>query len=241
MSEESGQKDPSMEEILGSIRKIITEDNAADAGEGQPQSDDDDDNVLDLTEEIGGDDRLEPVLDSSNGDPVAPVAEEEDLRKEPVFDSGRATPESDEFKTFEADVPATPETPETPVEVGGGGGEGYEYAASTAPNHEGDSMATTPEDEQSGATAPDAPAGKEELVSEKVSVATKSALGELSKVVAEKAGTTRFGEGATIEDMVREMIRPMLRDWLDEKLPGIVERLVRREIQNLADRAQDEE
>ena len=100
-------------------------------------------------------------------------------------------------------------------------------------------MARTPEDEQSG--APDAPAGKEDLVSETVSVAATSALGELSKAVAEKTGKTRFGEGATIEDMVKEMIRPMLREWLDEKLPGIVERLVRREIQNLADRAQDED
>ncbi len=239
MSEESGQKDPSMEEILGSIRKIITEDNAADAAEGQPPSGDDDDNVLELTEEIGGDDRLEPVLDSSNGDTAEPVAEDEDSRKEPVFDPALAAPESDEFKTFDADEPAAPEVPETPVEVGGGGGEGYKYAASAAPNQEGDAMATKPEDEQSG--APDAPAGKEELVSETVSVAATSALGELTKAVAEKTGKTRFGEGATIEDMVREMIRPMLREWLDEKLPGIVERLVRREIQNLADRAQDED
>ena len=237
MSEESGQKDPSMEEILGSIRKIITEDNAADSAEGQPPSGDDDDNVLELTEEIGGDDRLEPVLDSSSSETVEPVAEEEeDSRKEPVFDPELAAPESDEFKTFDADEPATPETP---VEVGGGGGEGYEYAASATPNQEGDAMATKPEDEQSG--APDAAAGKEELVSETASVATTSALGELSKAVAEKTGKTRFGEGATIEDMVREMIRPMLREWLDEKLPGIVERLVRREIQNLADRAQDED
>jgi cell pole-organizing protein PopZ len=30
--------------------------------------------------------------------------------------------------------------------------------------------------------------------------------------------------------MVRNMLRPMLQTWLDEHLPGIVERLVREEI-----------
>lgn len=34
----------------------------------------------------------------------------------------------------------------------------------------------------------------------------------------------------TLEDIVREMLRPMLQSWLDEHLPGIVERLVREEI-----------
>jgi len=30
--------------------------------------------------------------------------------------------------------------------------------------------------------------------------------------------------------MVREMLRPLLQAWLDDHLPGIVERLVREEI-----------
>ena len=34
--------------------------------------------------------------------------------------------------------------------------------------------------------------------------------------------------------MAREMLRPMLKAWLDENLPGIVERLVRTEIERVA-------
>ncbi len=34
--------------------------------------------------------------------------------------------------------------------------------------------------------------------------------------------------------MAREMLRPMLKAWLDENLPGIVERLVRAEIERVA-------
>jgi uncharacterized protein len=41
--------------------------------------------------------------------------------------------------------------------------------------------------------------------------------------------------GAEIaEGMAREMLRPMLKAWLDENLPGIVERLVRAEIERVA-------
>jgi hypothetical protein len=38
----------------------------------------------------------------------------------------------------------------------------------------------------------------------------------------------------TLEDIVKEMMRPMLKDWLDENLPGLVERIVRAEIERVA-------
>jgi cell pole-organizing protein PopZ len=37
-----------------------------------------------------------------------------------------------------------------------------------------------------------------------------------------------------VEDSVRELLRPMLKSWLDDNLPGIVERLVRQEIERMA-------
>ncbi len=36
--------------------------------------------------------------------------------------------------------------------------------------------------------------------------------------------------GLTLEDLVREALRPMLQQWLDQYLPGLVERLVREEL-----------
>ena len=38
----------------------------------------------------------------------------------------------------------------------------------------------------------------------------------------------------TLEDLVKDMLRPMLKSWLDENLPIIVERLVRAEIERVA-------
>jgi cell pole-organizing protein PopZ len=38
----------------------------------------------------------------------------------------------------------------------------------------------------------------------------------------------------TLEDLVREMLRPMLKAWLDDNLPGLVERMVRAEIERVS-------
>lgn len=40
--------------------------------------------------------------------------------------------------------------------------------------------------------------------------------------------------GLTIETMMREMLRPMLKEWLDEHLPTVVERMVEREISRIS-------
>ena len=38
------------------------------------------------------------------------------------------------------------------------------------------------------------------------------------------------GSNVTIEEMMRDMLRPMLKEWLDENLPAMVERMVEQEI-----------
>jgi cell pole-organizing protein PopZ len=46
---------------------------------------------------------------------------------------------------------------------------------------------------------------------------------------------TVIGQNArTLEDLVREMLRPMLKSWLDDNLPGMVERIVRAEIERVS-------
>jgi cell pole-organizing protein PopZ len=54
---------------------------------------------------------------------------------------------------------------------------------------------------------------------------------------AEAAPSLALGNGGkTIEDLVKEMLRPMLKDWIDRSLPPMVERLVEREIARLTRR-----
>ena len=45
-----------------------------------------------------------------------------------------------------------------------------------------------------------------------------------------------FRSGITIEDLVLEAMRPMLKSWLDEYLPGMVERLVEKEVRRVSGR-----
>jgi cell pole-organizing protein PopZ len=46
---------------------------------------------------------------------------------------------------------------------------------------------------------------------------------------------TVIGQNArTLEDLVKEMLRPLLKSWLDDNLPGMVERIVRAEIERVS-------
>jgi uncharacterized protein len=48
------------------------------------------------------------------------------------------------------------------------------------------------------------------------------------------AQTVLVQNARTLEDLVKEMLRPMLKSWLDDNLPGLVERLVRAEIERVS-------
>jgi uncharacterized protein len=37
----------------------------------------------------------------------------------------------------------------------------------------------------------------------------------------------------SLEDVVRDTLRPMLKSWMDENLPGVVERMVQAEIERI--------
>ncbi len=82
-----------------------------------------------------------------------------------------------------------------------------------------------PDDSEAGDDRP--PRDEEPLLSPEANEAVMSSFGALSANLAVR--------GAELADeLVREMLRPMLKQWLDDNLPGIVERLVRAEIQRVA-------
>jgi cell pole-organizing protein PopZ len=65
------------------------------------------------------------------------------------------------------------------------------------------------------------------LMSGHTSAAVDSAFNALAQ-------TVLVQNARTLEDLVREMLRPMLKSWLDDNLPGMVERLVRAEIERVS-------
>jgi uncharacterized protein len=66
-----------------------------------------------------------------------------------------------------------------------------------------------------------------QLISGETSAAVDSAFNALAQ-------TVLVQNARTLEDLVREMLRPMLKTWLDDNLPGLVERLVRAEIERVS-------
>ncbi len=48
------------------------------------------------------------------------------------------------------------------------------------------------------------------------------------------ANTVLSNNARTLEDLVKEMLRPMLKSWLDDNLPALVERIVKAEIERVS-------
>jgi uncharacterized protein len=66
-----------------------------------------------------------------------------------------------------------------------------------------------------------------QLISREVDDAVHAAFNALQQTVL--VNTAR-----TLEDLLREMLQPTLKAWLDDNLPGMVERLVRAEIEQIS-------
>jgi cell pole-organizing protein PopZ len=79
------------------------------------------------------------------------------------------------------------------------------------------------------ARRPPAPSNSSErpLLSGATAAAVDSAFNTLAQ-------TVLVHNARTLEDLVREMLRPMLKAWLDDNLPAMVERIVRAEIERVS-------
>ena len=231
---EQAQKEPTMEEILSSIRKIIADDDtpAPEPAEAEAITEDEldvfDDFELDApaTEETvveTEEDVLAAIsqsMDEATGDfeVEAPAAELE-------ADEFEFVVEEDNFETFaEDDFEGVEDFAE--VEAAAPEAEDSFEPADMEEAIVAEPMPEVAIQKETPMSAPSAP-----LTDTATVTAAAGALGKLLSNV-------EFGEAAggatTIEGLVREMMRPMLKEWLDENLPGIVEKHVEAEVQRIA-------
>ena len=63
-------------------------------------------------------------------------------------------------------------------------------------------------------------------------------LSELARAIMDRREMGLGDKDVTLEGMVREMLRPLLREWLDRNLPYLIERLVKKEIDKMVNRAE---
>ena len=260
---EKAQQEPTMEEILSSIRKIISDDGPPeDTSAAEPQGetvafevrDDDTGDFDDLA--FDDDDTFEATLPDGEASVLealtaAPdetfnddVFDTEPVEFEASEDSFDELPPLDDLSSFEIDEPQDDgiveaaafeaPIPEPEPEI--------EDLTAFAPEPEPE-VENIPEPVFVAEPAPEpepvieeevAPMAASTLTDDKTAAA---AAGSLSKLLSK----VEFGEDAggdnTIEGLVREMLRPMLKEWLDENLPGIVDKHVEAEVKRIASRA----
>jgi cell pole-organizing protein PopZ len=71
------------------------------------------------------------------------------------------------------------------------------------------------------------------IVSDSTQQAGVDAFGQLAGII---AGRMQLGQGRTVEELVQELLRPLLREWLDQNLPGLVDELVKKEIERMVEK-----
>jgi cell pole-organizing protein PopZ len=204
------EQEPSMEEILASIRRIISDDDkemeaATEQNEGASEVKDE----L-VEEEVGAMPEPEPEsepepepapelsaeeIDDDDDDDILDLTDMEAPDPEPLF-------EEQAYKEVEPEPVAPPVSPSPPPP-----------------------------------SAPTPPAAN--LVSPPQAGEASGSFERLTEKLNEDYSELPIGNGAvTLEGLTRELVRPMLKEWLDQHLPMTVERLVREEIERLVMQSQ---
>jgi len=212
MAQPAKAQEPTMEEILASIRRIIADDDAAKpqsrppspkppeppakaappvaAAPSEPMGQDDIDAMLSAV-----DDDLDDVVPTQSEPPAEVLELTEAMAapppepKPPAF--RRIDAEQDVVFDEPAPAPSPPPQPSLP----------------------------RLDPAQDGSEPP--------LLSPAATAVVNSAFGTL-------AHSMLVQNAKTLEDLVKEMLRPLLKAWLDDNLPTLVERLVRAEIERVS-------
>jgi len=211
--------EPSMEEILSSIRRIISEeDGGADSAAAEPSAASHDGEPT-IIPEPGQN------TDGSYGEPEE--AEESEEAQDEVLELTEMVPVEDDEAD---DEPAAFDNPDT-----GDDDEADEIELQEIVEaDEGLDYEPPPPRRAPSRPAP-AEADGDRLLSDASERVSASAFDSL---VASMSAQTAIGNGdKTLEQLVKELLRPLLKQWLDTHLPDVVERMVREEIERVAARA----
>jgi hypothetical protein len=203
--------EPSMEEILASIRRIIADDQAFAARQApEPRP------AAQARVPLGP-----PLLNRSLAKERSPA--EERIAPPPLVPPALSGfPVDGQFQVFKAAVaPAVGPDTETDRETARFSGADPAWSAEpSAEEQEADAYAADEQFyEESGADLP--------LVSPQTDAAVSSSFNAL-------IASQKLPSDENLNEILREMLRPMLKAWLDDNLPVLVERLVRAEIERVA-------
>jgi cell pole-organizing protein PopZ len=210
MTQPAKSQEPSMEEILASIRRIIADDDASKSAQRPPEP-------PKPAPRPAAPPRIMPEPEREAEPTMQQVAAEPEQLPEPDAEHDQASDildltESMTSPALNEDTPATPQFHKI---------EGFSDVTFDEMEQKPAPVARTDTANlRSGV-------GDNGLLSKTTAAAVDSAFNTLAQ-------TVLVQNARTLEDLVREMLRPMLKAWLDDNLPSMVERLVRAEIERVA-------
>lgn len=211
---DNAAKEPSMDEILASIRRII-EDNDS----GQPSATTHEDVLAQVNNAF-------QAHDASSHPNISAVANKEYTPETPVSVVTSQPRSNDDAQNDLTEVPDT----KTTIKL-----EPHQIAAETVEtsHSDGDVFSSAINNNEAAvlditAVEPDDAGTKlANMISDQAAERVSASFGALTDAV-------DANKVSQLEGMAEGMLKPMLQEWLDNNLPVIVERLVREEIERLA-------
>ena len=219
MTQPAKTQEPSMEEILASIRRIISDDEAKPAAGAAPAAAPRPEPPAAKAPPAKAATALNPMPKAAAPRPPPPVAKNNQDEIDAMmagFDGPKAASSPADDDVFElTEQMAMPDLPASSFQhVEPDDDLEFTEAPAHRPAAPAPSFAT--------ASLPRA-----EMLSNTTVSAVESAFNAL-------ANTVLSNNARTLEDLVKEMLRPMLKSWLDDNLPNMVERIVKAEIERVS-------
>ena len=197
----ASQQEPSMEDILASIRRILAEDTGGTVEKEVVARD------VDVQE-------VPPVEPPAPRQPE-PVAEEP-AEPETRFEIEEPYAEPAEAMFQEEEVPS-----QEPIE------------------DEEDLVEEEDQDEEVFELTPNMKAQPDRaLISHNAVDSATDVWARWARAIRDRRDIAVGSRDGTLESMVRTMLRPLLKEWLDRNLPYLIERLVKKEIDLMVNRAE---
>lgn len=260
MTVASNQQEPSMEEILSSIRRIIadeqdeSEGDKTDVAEHADESaistpvdeppefqqvathddeDEDEDDIFDLTDVVSEVAPPEPDEEPDDGlfDAVEPAVEDLAAADEPLTSEAENLSEPDWDDEDDDEIELAPIAEPEPEAIMPEPEPNLTHEIMPEPVPEPTSISSVE-------TQTVTQQVEDTIISDVTASSSAGALAKLAKVAAGERQSQIEGGDKSVEVFMAELVRPMLKDWLDTNLNTIVERVVEQEVKKLVRRAE---
>lgn len=212
MTQAAKAQEPSMEEILASIRRIIADDDGKPAAKPEVKAPEPPPVAKAPPPPPAKPTPEPPAAAAMKQDDIDAMLAGLDEAPPPPAAKAEPAPEPDVLELTEAMQAPSP---------------GFRTIDGTQDVVFDEAEAEPPRAAEPPKPAPMPPMPEAPIISSATAAAVDSAFNAL-------AHTVLVQNAKTLEDLVKEMLRPMLQHWLDNNLPTLVERLVRQEIERVA-------